>query len=117
MYQAHAITAIAYRDLIKFLRDSVRMVSTFIMLPQYFLAGVFMPINNLPWYLEILSIISPMRYAVDLVRGVYYAGLPEYPYVVLQNPLSLSNLAVIVVLFGIFLVAGTILFVRKEKNR
>ena len=30
MHHTHAITAIAYRDLIKFLRDSARMVSTFI---------------------------------------------------------------------------------------
>ena len=38
----------------------------FIMLPQFFLAGVFNPIKVLPWYLELLSLISPMRYAVDL---------------------------------------------------
>ena len=37
MHHTHAITAIAYRDLIKFLRDSARMVSTFI-LPLTFIA-------------------------------------------------------------------------------
>lgn len=94
---------------------AANQIFPFVMLPQFFLAGVFMPINNLPWYLEIFSIISPMRYAVDLVRGVFYAGQSEYPYVVLQNPIF--NLGVIAALFTVFLVVGTVLFVRKEKNR
>ena len=94
---------------------AANQVFPFIMLPQYFLAGVFMPIGNLPWYLNILSLMSPMRYAVDLVRGVYYAGLPEYDSVVLQGPLV--NLGIIAVLFGVFLMVGTMLFVRKERNR
>ena len=49
----------------------------FVMLPQFFLAGVFNPITNLPLPLDILSKIAPMRYAVDLVRNVYYAGTPN----------------------------------------
>jgi len=94
---------------------AANQVFPFIMLPQFFLAGVFTPIDNLPWYLDILSRISPMRYAVDLARSIYYAGLPEYPVVVLQGPGF--NLGVIAVLFGLFLLAGTFLFVRKERNR
>lgn len=94
---------------------AANQVFPFIMLPQFFLAGVFTPIDNLPWYLNILSILSPMRYAVDLTRGVYYLGLPEYNRVVLASPLF--NLAVIAGLFGLFLVIGTAIFVRKERNR
>ena len=94
---------------------AANQVFPFIMLPQFFLAGVFTPINNLPWYLEILSILSPMRYAVDLTRGVYYAGMPEYSQVVLADPPV--NLAIIAVLFVTFLMIGTAIFVRKEKNR
>ena len=94
---------------------AANQVFPFIMLPQYFLAGVFTPIDDLPWYLLILSILSPMRYAVDLTRGVYYAGLPEYDQVVLLSPLI--NLAIMILGFALFLVAGTVIFVRKEKNR
>lgn len=94
---------------------AANQVFPFIMLPQYFLAGVFAPIDNLPWYLDIFSRISPMRYAVDLTRSVFYRGLPEYSAVVLQEPLS--TLVVITGLFGVFLVVGTFLFVRKERNR
>jgi len=94
---------------------AANQVFPYIMLPQYFLGGVFIPIQNLPWYLDFFSRISPMRYAVDLARSIFYVGLPEYSAVVLQGPLF--NMGIIVVLFGGFLMVGTFLFVRKEKNR
>jgi ABC-2 type transport system permease protein len=87
----------------------------FIILPQYFLAGVFNPIAILPWYLEVVSRISPMRYVVDLFRGVVYTGRPEYHKVVLLDPLT--NLTVMALMFGVFMALGTALFVRRETNR
>ncbi len=94
---------------------AANQIFPFIMLPQYFLAGVFSPIQILPWYLDILSLISPMRYAVDLTRGMFYAGLPAYPEVVLQSPVV--NLLVMTGMFLVFLAIGTWLFVRSERNR
>ena len=96
-------------------RQLANQVFPFVMLPQFFLAGVFNPIQVLPLPLDILSRLSPMRYAVDLARGVFYVGQPEYPLVTLQSPLV--NLAIIGTLFAIFLVAGTVLFLRREQNR
>lgn len=96
-------------------RRAAQQVFPFILLPQYFVGGVFAPIKVLPWYLDIFSRIAPLRYAVDLMRGIYYAGQPEYDKIVLQNPLF--NLVVIVAMFFVFLVIGTFLFVRGERNR
>ena len=84
----------------------------FVMLPQFFLAGVFNPITNLPLPLDILSKIAPMRYAVDLVRDLYYAGTPNVAAASLP-----TNLTVIGVEFAIFMVIGTAGFVRAERNR
>ena len=84
----------------------------FVMLPQFFLAGVFNPIANLPLPLDILSKIAPMRYAVDLTRDVYYAGGPS----VAVNDLP-TNLVIIAVEFALFMVIGTAGFVRAERNR
>src|SRR5438046_4437749 len=84
----------------------------FVMLPQFFLAGIFNPIQNLPWFLDILSKIAPMRYAVDLMRDVYYAGGPNVP--IFDLP---TNLAIIGVEFLVFIVVGTAGFVRAERNR
>ncbi len=94
---------------------AANQVFPFIMLPQFFLAGVFTPIQVLPWYLDILSKISPMRYAVDLARGVFYTGQPDYAKVVLQG--IPFNVMVITIMFTIFLMVGTWLFVRGERNR
>ena len=86
-----------------------------IMMPQMFLAGVFIPVKVLPWYLEIFSLLSPQRYIVDFTRALFYAGQPAYPQVVLESPWL--DLAVMVVMFLVCFVAGTILFVRHERNR
>ena len=96
-------------------QEMAGQVFTFVMLPQFFLAGIFNPIKVLPPYLEILSRISPMRYAVDLARGAFYAGRPEYSRTVLDPPLL--DLAVMAGMFVVFLVVGTALFVRNERNR
>jgi len=87
----------------------------FIMFPQFFLAGVFSPIKELPTYLWILSRMAPMTYAVDLLRSTYYKGLPEYNKVVLHS--QLLNLTIILVLTTIFISAGTYLFIKNERNR
>ena len=87
----------------------------FIMLPQFFLAGVFNPLQNLPWFLDVLSRIAPMRYAVDLVRNVYYGFQPSAVPAVTAGPVE--NLAVIGAMFAVFIVGGTALFVRSERNR
>ena len=94
---------------------AANQIFQFLILPQFFLAGVFNPIGILPWYLELLSRISPMRYVVDLIRGVVYAGHPEYHQVVLLGPAT--NLLVVAAMFGGFMVVGTLLFVRHETNR
>jgi ABC-2 type transport system permease protein len=84
----------------------------FVMLPQFFLAGVFNPITNLPLPLDILSKISPMRYAVDLMRDVYYGS--GSGIAVFDLP---TNLGIIAAEFALFMVIGTAGFVRAERNR
>ena len=90
-------------------------VFPFLLFPQFFLAGVFSPIQNLPIHLYVLSRLAPMTYAVDLVRGVYYWGKPEYAKVVLYHPVT--NLTIIGVLFTLMLSIGTYMFIRNERNR
>jgi ABC-2 type transport system permease protein len=94
---------------------AANQIFPFVLLPQFFLAGVFNPIDRLPWFLGVLSRLSPLRYAVDLARGAYYLDRPEYPKVVLASPPV--NLAIMAGLFALFLVVGTYLFVRNERNR
>jgi ABC-2 type transport system permease protein len=94
---------------------AANQVFPFVMLPQFFTSGLFTPIQVLPLPLEVLSRISPLRYAVDLTRNVFYAGQPDYGKVVLDSPLL--DGAAVAAMFALFLVVGTALFVRKERNR
>jgi len=96
-------------------QKSASQIFPFLLFPQFFLAGVFNPITKLPLPILIASRIAPMTYAVDLLRGVYYWGKPEYAKVVLFNPLF--DFMVILVFGTIFLVVGTLSFVRNERNK
>ncbi len=96
-------------------RRAATQIFPFIMLPQFFLAGIFNPIGNLEGPLEIASRIAPMRYAVDLMRNAYYGVHPDVIDVPLEAPAT--NLAIIGVLFVVFVAIGTALFVRAEQNR
>jgi ABC-2 type transport system permease protein len=94
---------------------AANQVFTFIMLPQFFLAGVFAPVHDLPPLLSIASALSPMRYAVELTRNVYYGLQPQLVAPVIW-PLPV-NLAIAGTMFVVFLGLGTALFVRSERNR
>lgn len=94
---------------------TANQIFPFIIFPQFFLAGVFNPIKELPPVLLQLSRISPMTYPVDLFRSIYYLGKPEYEKVVLFNPAF--NLLIMSFMFVIFMSIGTYLFVRNERNR
>ena len=78
-------------------------------MPQMFLSGVIIPINESNLILLILSRLMPMTYCIDLVRGVTGIETPMF------NPFI--NFAVITILTLICLVIGTFLFARSEKNR
>jgi len=94
---------------------TANQIFPFVLLPQFFLAGVFNPIHALPLPLAILSALSPLRYAVELTRNVVY-GLQPGVRAPDLTPLPI-NAAVMAASFVAFLVLGTILFVRAERNR
>ncbi len=95
---------------------SANQIFPFLLFPQFFLAGVFSPIKDLPIVLFVLSRIVPMTYAVDFARGIFYLDRPaEYAKAVLHSPLF--NLGVMGLYFLVFVIAGTYFFVKNEKNR
>ena len=94
---------------------SANQIFPFLIFPQFFLSGIFNPIHELPLPLYILSRISPMTYAVDFIRNIFYLGTPEYSKVVLY-PLHIDILIIGAMLF-VMLFIGTWLFVKNERNR
>ena len=86
-----------------------------IVMPQMFLSGAIIPINNSSGVLYVLNRILPMTYCLDLVRAVVYKGSAEYDKVVMFNPAV--NFTAIAVLTVICLLIGTYFFARSEKDR
>jgi len=96
-------------------KTAANMAVSLITLPQMFLSGAIIPINNSSGALFVISRMLPMTYCIDLVRAVVYAGTPEYDSVVMFNPFI--NFIVIAALTILCLIIGTFFFARSEKNR
>jgi ABC-2 type transport system permease protein len=96
-------------------KKAANLAVMFIIMPQMFLSGAIIPINNSSGVLLVLNRVMPMTYCLDLVRAVVYRGSPEYDSIVMFNPFI--NCAVIITLTVLFLIIGTFFFARSEKNR
>ena len=83
--------------------------------PQMFLSGALIPSASSTGLLGILSKLMPMTYSIDLARNIFYAGKPEYAFAVL-HPFWL-DLAITVAVCVVFIVVGTVMFVRRDRNR
>jgi ABC-2 type transport system permease protein len=94
---------------------SAMQVFQFLIIPQYVLAGVLVPLRGVAPWLRVVSAAMPLRYAVDAARASYYAGTAGYAKVV-AGGLALDAV-VASGLFAGFLVLGTALFIRRERSR
>jgi ABC-2 type transport system permease protein len=91
-------------------------VFQFLIIPQYVLGGVLVPIQGLPAYLNVLAWAMPMRYGVDLTRAAYYAQSPGYAKVGISGVLF-PDVVVVAALFVALVVAGTAVFTYRERTR
>ncbi len=96
-------------------KKAANMAVMLITMPQMFLSGAIIPINNSSGVLLVLNRIMPMTYCLDLARSVVYAGTKEYDQVVLFNPMV--NFVAIIALTVGCLIIGTFFFARTERNR
>ena len=94
---------------------SAMQIFQFLIIPQYVLGGVLVPVQGLPGWLNVLAWAMPMRYAVDLTRAVFYAGTPGYPQVVTAGPVL--DIAVLAGLFVILMITGAAVFNHRERTR
>ncbi len=51
----------------------VQFIPLFI-LPQFLLGGLLWPVEQMPWYLQDLSRVMPLRYAIEGLRGIMLDG-------------------------------------------
>ena len=57
---------------------SAMQIFQFLIIPQYVLGGVLVPLRGTAFYLDVAAHLMPMRYVVELTRAAFYAGTPGY---------------------------------------
>jgi ABC-2 type transport system permease protein len=90
-------------------------VFQFLIIPQYILAGVLVPLRGAAPWLRAVSLAMPLRYAVDLTRAAYYAGTAGYRQAVIGSPVL--DAVVTGGAAAVFLTTGGLLFSYRERAR
>jgi ABC-2 type transport system permease protein len=94
---------------------SAMQIFQFLIIPQYVLGGVLVPVHGLPAALEVLAWTMPLTYGVDLTRAAFYQGKPGYSSAVSFSP-ALA-LGVMAGMFAVFMVVGAFVFNYRERHR
>ncbi|HEY2791735.1 MAG TPA: ABC transporter permease [Micromonosporaceae bacterium] len=94
---------------------SAMQVFQFLIIPQYVLAGVLVPLHALPTYLNVIAGVMPLRYAVNLARAAYFAGDPAAHAVSPADPAR--DALIVVALLVALLIAGALIFDYRERTR
>ena len=94
---------------------SAMEIFQFLIIPQYVLGGVLVPLRGTARYLDVLAHLMPMRYVVELTRAAFYAGTPGYHQVVSGSPLL--DAAVAGGLFVLLMNSGAAVFGYRERTR
>jgi ABC-2 type transport system permease protein len=85
--------------------EGFNLIVSFVIFPLFFLSGALFPIDNLPQWLRIFTILNPVTYAVDGMRGVML-GASTFPVTI--------DFAVILAFSAVMTVIGSIAFSRMK---
>jgi len=94
---------------------SAMQIFQFLIIPQYVLAGVLVPLSGQSAFIDAVGCVMPLRYAVELSRAVFYAGTPGYAQVVATGPAL--DVVAIAGLTAVFLIMGALVFDYRERTR
>lgn len=78
-----------------------------VLLPQVFLSGLLIPLDQLPDYLRPVAAVLPLTYANEALRSVMIKGYE------LADPLVLRDIGVLVV-FGLVMAIGAVVSIKRE---
>jgi ABC-2 type transport system permease protein len=89
-------------------QETAMMVMMTLMFPMMFLSGVFFPVQQMPWYMQMISKGLPLTYAADALRKVMVlgAGIPQIT----------TELAVLIA-FGVVMIAIAVPVFKRAMTR
>jgi ABC-2 type transport system permease protein len=86
--------------------------------PLVFLAGVFFPVDSVPWWMQLLSKVNPVTYGVDAIRQIFLGWEPAgagLGVTVLGHTMSLAEDLGLMTALGLGLLTGAaVAFGRRE---
>jgi ABC-2 type transport system permease protein len=94
---------------------SAMQIFQFLIIPQYVLGGVLVPLHGQSAFIGVVSWFMPLRYAVELSRAAFYAGTPGYAQVVTADPVL--DAVAIAGLTAVFMTVGVLVFGYRERTR
>ncbi len=56
-------------------QQEAMMLSYFTLLPTVFLSGFFFPLAAMPWFLQLVSYVIPLRYYLTIIRSILLKGV------------------------------------------
>jgi ABC-2 type transport system permease protein len=77
--------------------EGFQLIVSFLVFPMFFFSGALFPLKNLPQYLLIFTILDPVTYAVDGLRGLIL-GSSQLP--IALNLLILTGFAAVMIGIG-----------------
>jgi ABC-2 type transport system permease protein len=77
--------------------EGFQLIVSFLVFPMFFFSGALFPLKNLPQYLLIFTILDPVTYAVDGLRGLIL-GSSQLP--IALNLLILTGFAAVMIAIG-----------------
>ncbi|GAB6137723.1 ABC transporter permease [Halanaerobaculum tunisiense] len=86
--------------------SNVMMISNLVRLPLIFISGVFMPLNELPYWGRLLAPLSPVTYVTDVMR---YLLNQDHYFTVSHNFLMLFLFALLLFSLSIYFHKRTLL--------
>jgi len=87
--------------------EGFQMVMNFLVMPLFLLSGAMFPIERLPDWMKALTVLDPLTYGVDALRGLMLGPAAG------ANPISL-NIAVIIAFGGAMILLAVAMFSRSE---
>jgi ABC-2 type transport system permease protein len=89
-------------------QQTASMLMTTLLFPMMFLSGVFFPIQQMPWYMQDISKVLPLTYAVDALRKVMVLG---------ASVPAISTELTVMIVFGVVMTAIAVPVFRRAMTR
>ena len=80
-------------------QQQAMFLSWFFMVFMILMSGFFIPIENMPHWLQILTYLNPMRYFIAIVRDIFQKGA-GFQYLI-RNTVLMSSLGAVIFIFSL----------------